>query len=118
MITAPDLVNNEFLTAAQKEKYRKGKEVELADGTKFNYSGTDLHGIRSNKIALIASVLVDGGLSYVVYKGLNAIFNKKRDEKEANKLGPGYENALRDLEEQQKERTPPASEEGIRKPKR
>jgi hypothetical protein len=99
-ILSPDMVNGEFLTAAQKENYRKGKEVEIADGTKFNYSGVDRHGIRSNKLALVASILIDGGLSYMVYKGLNAMFNQKRDEKTAGKLSPGYHNAVKDVENQ------------------
>jgi hypothetical protein len=102
LILAPDMVNGEFLTAAQKENYRKGKEVQLADRTKFNYSGTDTHGIVSNKIALVASILVDGGLSFIVYKGLNALFNKKHEPKEANALSPGYFNTLKDMENQRK----------------
>ena len=99
-ILAPDMVNNEFLTAAQKENYRKGKEVQIADRTKIAYSAVDRHGIRSNKIMLIASVLIDGGLTYMVYKGLNALFNQKRDQKEAGKLSPGYHNAMKDIENQ------------------
>lgn len=100
-ILAPDMVNNEFLTPAQKENYRKGKEVELPDGTRFSYSGTDYHGIRSNKLALVASIVIDGGLSYMMYKGLNALFNQKREEKNAGKLSPGYYQALKDIENQQ-----------------
>lgn len=99
-ILAPDMVNNEFLTPAQKENYRKGKEVEIADGTRFNYSGIDRQGIRSNKLALVASVLIDGGLSYLVSRGLNALFNQKRDQKAAEKLSPGYYQALKDIENQ------------------
>ncbi|MGF7079005.1 DUF4099 domain-containing protein [Mucilaginibacter sp. UYCu711] len=99
-IMAPDMVNNEFLTLAQKEKYRKGKEVELADRSKFNYSGTDLNGIRSNKLALIASIVIDGGLSYMVYKGLNALFGENHDAKEAGSLSPGYYNAVADMEDE------------------
>lgn len=99
-ILAPDMVNGEFLTAAQKENYRKGKEVELSDKTKFNYSGTDIHGIRANKLALVASILIDGGLSYMVYKGLNAIFGKKHDPAEAGALSPGYYSAMEDMEDQ------------------
>ncbi|UOE47813.1 DUF3945 domain-containing protein [Mucilaginibacter sp. SMC90] len=97
-ILAPDMVNGEFLTPAQKEKYRKGKEVEVADHTKFSYSAVDAKGIRSDKVALIASVLIDGGLSYVAYKGLNALFNQKRDPAEAEKLSPGYHKVVADME--------------------
>src|SRR5579872_448704 len=93
-ILAPDMVNNEYLTAAQKENYRKGREVTLPDRTVMQYSGTDVNGIRSNKLALVASILVDGGLSYMVYKGLNALFNKEKDQKEAEALSPGYYKAL------------------------
>jgi hypothetical protein len=100
LILAPDMVNGEFLTAAQKENYRKGKEVQLADHTRFAYSGVDTHGIRSNKIALVASILIDGGMSYVLFKGLNALFNKKHETKEANALSPGYFNALKDMDNQ------------------
>jgi len=99
-IMAPDMVNNEFLTPAQKENYRKGKEVELAEGTAFHYSATDEHGIRANKIALVASILIDGGMSYMLYKGLNALFNKERDEQAAGKLSPGYYNGVNDMENQ------------------
>ena len=97
-ILAPDMVNGEFLTPAQKEKYRKGKEVEVADHTKFSYSAVDKKGIRSDRVALIASVLIDGGLSYVAYKGLNALFNKNRDPVEAEKLSPGYHKVKADME--------------------
>lgn len=102
LILAPDMVNGEFLSPAQKLNYRKGKQVELADGTVFNYSGTDTHGVRSNKIALVASVLVDGGLSYLLFKGLNALFNSKRDPQAAGKLSPGYANALKDMQNQRR----------------
>jgi len=99
-ILAPDMINNEFLTAAQKENYRKGKEVQMADKTTLTYSGTDVNGIRSNRLALIASILVDGGLSYMVYQGLNAAFGKKHDPQEAAELSPGYHAAMEDIEDQ------------------
>jgi len=99
-ILAPDMVNNEFLTLAQKEKYRRGKEVELADRTEFSYSAIDPQGMRANRLALIASVLIDGGLSYMLYQGLNALFNKTRDSKEAGFESPGYKNAMIDMEDQ------------------
>jgi len=99
-IMVPDMINGDFLTAAQKENYRKGREVEMPDHTKLNYSGTDTNGIRSNKLALIASIVIDGGLSYMLYTGLNAMFGKKHDPKEANALSPGYYNTVKDMEDQ------------------
>lgn len=98
-ILAPDMVNGEFLTPAQKEAFRNGKEVQLPDHTRFAYTAVDPQGIRANKLALIASVLIDGGLSYALYKGLNALFNQKH-EAQAEKFGAGYHSALNDMEEQ------------------
>ncbi|UOE50926.1 DUF3945 domain-containing protein [Mucilaginibacter sp. SMC90] len=94
LVQAPDMVNNERLTPAQKERYRKGKEVEIEDHTKFSYSAVDKHGMRANKMALIASILMDAGMSYVLYKGLNALFNRKRDPEDSAKLSPGYHQAF------------------------
>ncbi|MDT3401296.1 DUF4099 domain-containing protein [Mucilaginibacter terrae] len=98
-ILAPDMVNGDFLTPAQKEAFRKGKEVQMPDHTAFAYTAVNAQGIRANKLALIASVLIDGGLSYALYKGLNALFNQKHDA-DAGKLSAGYDNAVRDMEEQ------------------
>jgi hypothetical protein len=100
-ILVPDMVNNEFLTPAQKARYRRGEEVELADRTRFAYAAADPHGIRSNRIALVASVLIDGGLSYLLYQGLNALFNKTRDDNEAGRLSAGYYNAVKDMHDQE-----------------
>jgi hypothetical protein len=97
-ILVPDMVNSEYLSLEQKERYKKGKTVELADGSIFQYSATDKHAIRSNKLALIASVLIDGGLSYILFKGLNHLFNKKRDEKAAAQNSKGYNLAYENMQ--------------------
>jgi hypothetical protein len=96
-IISPEKVNNQPLTAEQKERYRKGKKVELDDGTIIQYSGTQTNGISSNKLALIASVLIDGGLSYILYKGLHALFGKK-DNEQSDHYSKGYYDALTDME--------------------
>ena len=100
-ILAPDRVNGEYLSLDQKERYRKGKEVELKDGTKFQYSGTDSQAIRSNKLALIASILIDGGLSFALYHGLNALFGEKRNKEDEDVYSKGYYNDLEELQKQQ-----------------
>jgi hypothetical protein len=95
-ILAPDFVNGEELGLEQKARYRKGKEVELEDGTKFQYAGKEREGLRSNKIALIASIVVDGGISFLLYQGLNALFGQKHDAK-SEQLSDGYRKAFSDL---------------------
>ncbi len=93
-IQAPDEINNIPLTAEQKKRYRMGEEVETADGTTLQYSGTEKQGIRSDKLALIASILIDGGVSYVLYKGLQALFGKKQDKEH----GANYQQALKNMQ--------------------
>jgi len=104
-IIAPDMVNSEFLTAAQKENYRKGKEVKIADGTTLQFSGKDVNGIRADRLMLIASIVADGGLSYVLYKGLRALYGKERDEAKAREESPGFRSALQDMQDQRQEAT-------------
>jgi len=104
-ILAPDFINNEPLTAAQKERYRKGKQVETPDGTTIQYSGTESKGINSNKLALIASILIDGGVSYMLYKGLHALFGQKEDKKNAELMSKGYKQALADMQKQEQTKT-------------
>ncbi|TSJ40928.1 DUF4099 domain-containing protein [Mucilaginibacter corticis] len=94
-ILAPDYVNNQELTPDQKLLFRKGKEVEIRDGTKFRYTATDPNGIRSNKLHLIASLLIDGGLSYLLYRGLKAL---SKDEKVSEDYSRGYYDALEDMQ--------------------
>ena len=92
-ILAPEEINGLPLTAEQKEKYRKGKEVETADGTTIQYTAKDKHGVRSDRLALIASVLIDGGVSYLLFKGLNALFNKPQKKEP----GANYKKAVADI---------------------
>ena len=79
-VTVPEEINGKPLTAEQKERYRKGKEVTTDDGTTIQYSAKDKQAIRSDRLALIASILTDGGVSYVLFKGLNAMFNRPQKE--------------------------------------
>jgi len=103
-ILVPDMVNSQYLSLEQKERYRKGKEVQLPDGTTFQYSGTEAKGMRSNKLALIASIVIDGGLSYVLYKGLNALFGQKQDKEKAEVYSKGYYDDLAKMQEQESEK--------------
>jgi hypothetical protein len=99
-ILAPDRVNGQYLSLDQKERYRKGKEVELQDGTTIQYSVTEKNGVRSNKLAFIASVLIDGGLSFTLYHGLNALFGQKKHREDADVYSKGYYEDLEKMQEQ------------------
>lgn len=101
-ILVPDRVNGQYLSLDQKERYRKGKEVDLPDGTTLQFSATAKEGIRSNKLALVASVLIDGGLSFALYHGLHYLFGQKKHDKDASVYSKGYHDDLEKFEEQQR----------------
>lgn len=100
-IVAPDMVNNQKLTAGQKEQYKKGKEVEIPDGTVLQFSAVEKHNMRSNKLALVASLVIDGGISFVLFKSLNYLFNKKPEAANRVKFSEQYKEALEDMRQQQ-----------------
>ena len=99
-ILVPDFVNNEQLTPEQKLRFKKGKEVELEDGTKFQFSAKDPKAIRSNKLHLIVSLLMDGGISYLLLKGLKALPGQQHD-KVSQDYSRGYYQALEDMKVRQ-----------------
>jgi len=101
-ILVPDRINGEYLSLDQKERYRKGKEVELEDGTKVQFAATEKQGARSNKIAFVASVLIDGGLSFALYHGLNYLFGEKKHDKDADAYCKGYYNDQNEYEQQER----------------
>lgn len=100
LIIVPDYINSIELTAAQKEAYRKGKEVEVSDGTIIRYAGADSKSIVSNKVAIIVSILFDGGLSYLLYKGLSALNGKKQQGIEPYAFSDEYYKTLKEFNEQ------------------
>lgn len=79
-IEAPDGINEVPLTFEQKEKFRKGKEVQVEDGTTVQYSAADREGMRSDRLLLIASILIDGGVTWAFFKGMKAIAGKPQEK--------------------------------------
>lgn len=101
-ITVPDQVNGEKLTPAQREHYRRGKEVELSEGTRFRYTGVDADPVRSNRLLLVTSILIDGGITYLAYEGLKAMRGNHNHDPEASYQSEGYQNARAEMEKQHK----------------
>ncbi|MBB6131501.1 DUF4099 domain-containing protein [Mucilaginibacter lappiensis] len=77
-VQVPDMVNSEKLTFEQREKYRRGKEVQLADGTRFKQDNTQKQGIISNKGKLVAAFLLGGPLAGLAYLAYSEIKDMKR----------------------------------------
>lgn len=94
-IEPPEMVNEVPLTAAQKEQFRKGREVETDEGASVQFSAADKNGIRSDRLMLIVSIIVDGGITWALYKGIKAIAGKPQQ----NETGRNFEEALRRMQE-------------------
>lgn len=95
-IQSPNIVNSEILTAEQKKAFGKGEVVELSDGTKFKYTGVDVNPVRSNKTALITSILLDGGMSYLMYQGIRSLMGDRQEQRD-ELYSVGYQKALDDM---------------------
>ncbi len=101
-VQAPETVNNEKLTAEQKRKFKEGETVELADGTQFQFSTADRKGIRSNRNGLVLSVLLDGGISYLLLTGLGRMLGKKSSEEQS--YSKGYQEGLKTMQKNMERR--------------
>nr|WP_121270954.1 DUF4099 domain-containing protein [Pedobacter schmidteae] len=104
-VQAPERVNGEMLTPKQKEAFQFGEPVQLTDGTTFQHSAADSKGILSDRIALVISVLMDGGISYLLLRGLRNLLNNNQQQKE--EYTAGFKMALAAMEREQAEKDMP-----------
>src|SRR5690606_15669288 len=79
-VKAPEAVNEQYLTHEQKRKYKEGEVVELNDDTAFQFSSIERKNIRSNRSGLVLSVILDGGISYLLYTGIKRMLGAKSNE--------------------------------------
>lgn len=96
-IKIPFQINGQNLSDKNKEDFKKGKKVLLEDGTEIQYSPTAKDSIRSNKNLLIASLLLDGGLSYLLIRASNLLGDKLEKQKETE-YSKGYLEALKKVQ--------------------
>lgn len=94
----PEAVNNETLTPEKKRKLREGEVITLSDGTEVQYRTSDKNGLRSNRSALVLSLLIDGGLSYLLITGIARLLGKESAEEKS--YSKGYLTALKEVEKQ------------------
>lgn len=98
-VFVPEQINNESLTDDQKRKLREGAPIELNDGTVVQTSPTAKKGMRANTKFLILSILLDGGVSYLVVEGLKALFGSKQNEKRPD-YNKGFLDAMKEMDKQ------------------
>lgn len=99
-VKLPETINNEVLSPEKKRKLREGEIISLADGTEVQYRTSDKNGLRSNRNALVLSVLLDGGLSYLLVTGIGRLLGKETAEEKS--YSTGYLTALKEVEKQLK----------------
>jgi len=97
-VRTPEEINGMPLSEEQKRKFRRGQVVELPDSTAIQASPIDSEKyMRSNRRFLLASMLLDGGLSFLVIKGIEMGYNYKLGKKEKEQqleYNKGYRDAL------------------------
>src|SRR5690606_6129256 len=101
-VKAPESVNEQHLTPDQKRKYKEGEVVELNDGTAFQFSSIDKKGMRSNRSGLVLSVILDGGMSYLLYTGLKRMLGGKSNEEKS--YSQGYMDGINKVQKQIEQR--------------
>jgi len=97
-VQAPDLVNGMLLSQEEKSAFKRGEVLTLGDGTRLQHRASEPLGMLSDRKALILSVLLDGGISYLLLRGIKSLnqgsaqldfttasFNKAYQEMEGQK---------------------------------
>ena len=102
-IKVPSMINGEKLSDSQKEQYRNGSIVELSDGTRLQRRASSRSGVTANREALVYSLVLDGGISYMLLRSLRNLFGSKTQQKDP--YTEGYQRAIQDM--QQRERNKP-----------
>lgn len=105
-LEAPEEINGQPLTPEQKAKFKRGEEVEVPDGTKVQYTATNRNGIRANRIALIASIVFDGGISYLLFHGIKSLMGQRHDAA-STELSQDYQDTVLKMKQQQEKEPVP-----------
>lgn len=97
MVQAPDLVNGVLLSAEEKSAFSRGEVLNLPDGTQLRHTAAEPIGIRSDRKALILSVLLDGGISYLLLRDISPL---KEGGRQLDYATPSFNSAYQDMEGQ------------------
>lgn len=104
-VRVPAKINGEKLSELQKEQYRNGDVVQLSDGTRLQRRASSRSGVTSNREALMYSLILDGGISYLLLRGLRNLFGSKNVQKDP--YTEGYQRAMQDMQQWQRARQAP-----------
>ena len=94
-VQAPDRVNGILLSQEEKASFSRGDSLELSDGTRLKHRASEPLGLLSDRKALVLSVLFDGGISYLLLRGIRSL---NEDTEQMNHHTPAFDNALAEME--------------------
>ena len=95
-VQAPDFVNGHPLSAEQQASFKRGEVLEIADGIRLQHRASEPKGLLSDRAALVLSILVDGGLSYLLIRGIRSIKGEEGQQVDYNT--PAYQRAFGDMQ--------------------
>lgn len=94
-VQTPERINGMLLGEEEKSAFKRGELVELTDGTRVQHRASDPNGIRSDRKALVLSVLLDGGISYLLIRGIQSLTDGAI---QVNHRTPAFNQALEEME--------------------
>ncbi|KQM63970.1 hypothetical protein ASE74_12450 [Pedobacter sp. Leaf216] len=96
-VQSPDLINGMLLSPEEKSAFSRGELLTLSDGTQLRHRASEPLGLLSDRKALILSVLLDGGISYLLLRGIRSLNQR---EAQIDYATPAFNSAYRDMEGQ------------------
>ncbi|WGQ08995.1 DUF4099 domain-containing protein [Pedobacter gandavensis] len=96
-VQVPEKVNGQQLTPEDKQNYQSGNVVQLKDGTRVQHRASERNGMLSDRQALILSVLLDGGISYLLITGIRNLLANREEQK--SQYTKDYEQALKEMKD-------------------
>ena len=94
-VQAPERVNGMLLSEEEKSAFQRGELIQLTDGTKLQHRASEPKGLISDRKALVLSVLLDGGISYLLLQGIRAL---GEDSPQIDHRTPAFNAALSEME--------------------
>lgn len=96
-VEPPEKINGQQLTPEDKQNYKSGNVVQLEDGTRVQHRASERNGMLSDRQVLILSVLLDGGISYLLITGIRNLLANREEQK--SQYTKGYEQALKEMKD-------------------
>ena len=94
-VALPQKINDLKLREQQQEAYQRGEVVQLDEGFRVQHRAGESKGLLSDRPALALSVLLDGGVSYLLLRGINSFNNrdilKRENENKESREGGNHE---------------------------